>query len=373
VLSCHVRKRLGSFSLQVDLEVQDHVVALFGPSGSGKSLTLQAIAGLIRPDAGWITIAGRTAFDASTGVNLPPQERRVGFVFQNYALFPHMTVAENVAYGLFRVDADERAMLVADALRSVRLDGLEQRRPGQLSGGQQQRVALARALVTRPDVLLLDEPFAALDQIIRGEVHQQLLDLLRELPIPTLLVTHHLEEAFALSREIAVLEAGRVLQFGPRDEVYYRPATPSVARHVGMKNLLPGTLRGLDGPYLEIDASGFALRAPAAQFGSLTGVSPEPGQPVLWGFRPEHAALTPHADAAERPGQLVLTGRLEGEVPYGREVTLTFRPNPPSDCRLLVSLPTHEYRRMAAGGPDRWSLSLQAEFVRVFPDQGVRQ
>ncbi|HJX62273.1 MAG TPA: ATP-binding cassette domain-containing protein, partial [Dehalococcoidia bacterium] len=195
MLEVDIRRRLGAFHLATAFSAADEIAVLFGPSGAGKSLTLQAIAGILRPDKGLVRVNGLTAFDSSAGINLPPQERRIGYVPQGYALFPHLTVAHNVGYGLSGLDRRRRAERVQEMVRLLGLDGLEERRPRELSGGQQQRVALARALVFRPRLLLLDEPFAALDEAIRSTLRQELLDIRRRMAVTIVLVTHDLVEA----------------------------------------------------------------------------------------------------------------------------------------------------------------------------------
>ena len=170
MLDIRLRRRWPGFELDVGLRAGQEMTVLFGPSGSGKSLTLQCIAGIVRPDEGRIVVDGRTLFDSAQNVNLPPQARRVGYVPQHYALFPHLTVEQNIAYGLRDLTPTQRSARVREMVTLMALGGLEKRRPRELSGGQQQRVALARALSFRPDVLLLDEPFSSLDSGIRGEL-----------------------------------------------------------------------------------------------------------------------------------------------------------------------------------------------------------
>ena len=209
---------------------------MLGPSGSGKTTTLRMIAGFELPTEGRILLHGA---DVSRQA---PFERDVNTVFQDYALFPHMTVGDNVAYGLVvrKVPKDERVRRVADALRMVRLDGYERRKPGQLSGGQRQRVALARALVNRPRVLLLDEPLGALDLKLREEMQIELKRIQQEVGITFIYVTHDQEEALTMSDRIAVFSRGLVEQVGPPAEVYEHPATRFVAGFVGTSNLLSG-------------------------------------------------------------------------------------------------------------------------------------
>ena len=216
--------------------------ALLGASGCGKSMTLRCIAGVERPDKGRICLGDRVLFDSEAGIDLPPQQRRVGLLFQSYALFPHMTLEQNVACGL-RQDKTlakaERAARCAAMIQKLGLSGLEKRLPGQLSGGQQQRAALARILVGQPEALLLDEPFSALDSFLREEVEAQLAALLAEFDRPALLVTHNRDEAYRLCPALAVLEKGRVLRSGPTRQVFADPQTLAAARLTGCKNILP--------------------------------------------------------------------------------------------------------------------------------------
>ena len=230
-------KRYGTFAAaeDVDLSVtQAEFVTILGPSGSGKTTLLSLIAGLNRPTSGRIFIGGRDVTNATA------QERNIGLVFQSYALFPHMTVLENVLFplGVRKIGGVEANRLARDALKLVRLDGLENRRPSQLSGGQQQRVALARAVVFKPDILLLDEPLGALDRKLREELQVELKQLQRTLGVTTLLVTHDQEEALSLSDRIMVLDKGRTQQVAAPTEAYLRPVNRFVAEFLGIANFV---------------------------------------------------------------------------------------------------------------------------------------
>ncbi|MYE45737.1 MAG: ABC transporter ATP-binding protein [Chloroflexi bacterium] len=241
-LRARFEAHVGEFELAVGLDADDELVVLYGRSGSGKSLTLRAIAGLLRPRSGRIEIGGRTVFDAAAGVDLPPQQRRSGYVVQEPTLFPHLDLRRNVLIGLERdVDAPAR---YEELLRLLSIEGLDGRRPHQLSGGQQQRAALARALVRRSDVLLLDEPFSALDEALRADLRAELLRLRREMRLSIVFVTHDLREAHLLADRIAVLDEGRVLQFAARDEVFRRPASRLVAELTGFSNIFEAERRG---------------------------------------------------------------------------------------------------------------------------------
>lgn len=262
----------------VSMEIDSgELVTLLGPSGCGKTTLLRVIAGLMRAQEGHVVIGGDTV-DA-----LPPNQRGAGIVFQNYALFPHMNVAANVAYGLKARGADRAVVdeTVKRMLALVRLEGFAARYPRELSGGQQQRVALARTLAVSPRVLLLDEPFGALDKNLRLDMQIEVKRLQRELGITTVMVTHDQEEALSMADRIAVMSNGRVEQFGTPDEIYDRPATRFVAGFVGTSNLLPGRMAmGADGEAtLELEAGGrwvLPAAAPCSRAGAVSvSVRPE--------------------------------------------------------------------------------------------------
>jgi molybdate transport system ATP-binding protein len=242
---------LRSFELELALEVGRETFALVGPSGAGKTSVLRAVAGLIRPESGRIVLNGRVLFDASAKVDRLPEERRVGFVFQEYALFPHMTVEQNVAYaGQGRAD---------EVLERFRIAHLAKARPGELSGGERQRVGLARALARRPDVLLLDEPLSALDTHTRASVRAELRSILDHLDLPVLLVTHDFQDAAVLADRVAVLVEGSILQVGPPAELIASPSDVFVASFTGA-NLFSGRARpGADGLTEVILADGTTL------------------------------------------------------------------------------------------------------------------
>ncbi len=268
-----IRKRFAdgpTIEARLELDLADPAVTvLFGPSGSGKTTVLRCIAGLERPDRGRIRFAGETWFDANQGISREPQERRVGLLFQEYALFPHLDVTGNIAYGLRGLAKAERNERVASLVRFLELSGLEERLPQQLSGGQAQRVALARALAPRPRLLLLDEPLSALDAPTRVTLRKDLRQWLRRIAIPTLLVTHDRTEALALGDRMAVLAEGRVRQTGSIEDVFSRPADLTVARTTGVETVLPASTVDHQNGLLILEASG--IRLAAADPGDIGG------------------------------------------------------------------------------------------------------
>ena len=233
-----------SVSAEFELESGDNrILVLFGPSGSGKTTILRCLAGLERPQEGFIRYDEETWFDAARGVHLPPQERRLGYVSQEYGLFPHLTVGENVRFGMQPAGNDSDRDLAA-ILQAVRLGGLADHRPAQLSGGQRQRVALARVLARRPRLILLDEPLAALDLPLRDPMRRELREFLRTIDVPSLLVTHDRVDALTVGDRMAVLADGSIRQVGAVEEVFSRPIDPSVAASVGVETVIAGDVVG---------------------------------------------------------------------------------------------------------------------------------
>jgi len=338
--------RVGDFTYDVTLEAERELLVLYGHSGAGKTIALRAIAGLTRPSAGSIEVGDRTLFDAATGVDLPPQERRTGYVVQDVALFPHLNVERNVLIGVEESgEARARWSQLRDALH---LGGLDERRPHQLSGGQQQRVALARALVRPVDLLLLDEPFSALDEALRADLRAELKRLQADFGIPIVFVTHDLREAHLLADSVAVIDEGRVLQLAPRDEVFRRPPERRVAELTGVRNLFEATASGG-----RASVSGLDLELP-----------PNGGDgPIDLGIRSERCILR-RFDPDEPPPANCFVGRLVEELAFGNTHTLRFEPDGVGP-RIEVEVAARPYEVLGVGGRERWVIELPPEDLVV--------
>lgn len=232
-----IEKDLGSFKLKVKFEQENGIVGLLGQSGCGKSMTLKCIAGIVKPDKGKIISNGTVFFDSEKKINLSPQKRKVGFLFQNYALFPHMSVKENIQLGIQDLSKEEKDDITKKYLKKFKLEGFENRRPWQLSGGQQQRIALARALCLNPDVLILDEPFSALDYHLRSNMENELCEILKDFKGNVLFVTHDISEAYRVSDDIIVFDNGFSLPKRSKDELFIHPSCMTEAVITGCKNI----------------------------------------------------------------------------------------------------------------------------------------
>jgi ABC-type Fe3+/spermidine/putrescine transport system ATPase subunit len=330
----HLQKRFGTgAALAVDdvsLEIPAaSFTTLLGPSGCGKTTTLRMIAGFYDPDAGDIFIGSRRIND------VPAHRRKTAMVFQDYALFPHMSVADNVGYGLrlSGVQSAPKAKRVKETLEFLGLTGLEKRYPNQLSGGQQQRVALARALVMNPEVLLLDEPLSNLDAKLRVSIRAELITIQRQLGITTIFVTHDQDEALSMSDWVAVMDGGRVVQWGTPWEVYYRPRTPFMADFLGSVNLIPAQIVSAEGTDVRVNLAGqeVELRADEAATAGRGD--------VLLSIRPETLTLdvgpaAPDNDAVKLPGTVVrrtfLGHLMRYTVRIGQHDWLVDQPDPGS-------------------------------------------
>ncbi|MBM2826945.1 MAG: molybdenum transporter ATP-binding protein, partial [Dehalococcoidia bacterium] len=331
------------------------MIALFGPSGAGKTLTLNCISGLVKPDSGRIDINGATVFDSAQGVNLPPQRRRVGFVFQNYALLPHLSVGDNVAFGLRGLAREEKRARVSEMLRLAGLVGLEHRRPSELSGGQQQRVAIARALAIEPSILLLDEPFTALDSGLRRRLQEELTQLVSPLKITTILVTHNLREAYILSQNIAIYDGGAILQMGPCSDVVNLPRSARVAELVGMDNVFRGIVADVDSQSLRVTKDGLTFMTPYYPF--------HPGDEVDFCIPSRDVALVaPVARPQDPLDPNHLRGRIVQIIPHLGSYVLFFKVDTwdkAAECYLHIEVPSHVYQELGVQTGEPWIVYLR--------------
>ncbi|RNC29422.1 MAG: Fe(3+) ions import ATP-binding protein FbpC [Candidatus Dichloromethanomonas elyunquensis] len=262
MLEVSIEKTLGNFTLQSSFTSGNGVLGILGSSGCGKSMTLKCVAGLYAPDKGTIRLNGKELFNTETKVNVLPRHRNIGYVFQNYALFPHLTVYKNIAYGVRHPDKTKRHELVTEMISKMQLGGHEKQYPSQLSGGQQQRVALARTLITEPELLLLDEPFSALDSHVKQILEKELLSVIKKnFHGIVLLVTHNIEEAYRLCDRILVFDRGKSVQIGEKQEIIRFPATISAARITGCKNFFEVKIIGEEDGFVRLNSEGICLRA----------------------------------------------------------------------------------------------------------------
>ncbi|MGN2392247.1 ABC transporter ATP-binding protein [Pelomicrobium sp. G1] len=344
------------------------LVVLVGPSGSGKSTILRCIAGLYRPSWGQVRCDGEVWLDTGRAIVRRPQERSVGFVFQDYALFPHLSAVENVAAALGHLPREQRLSRARQLLKQVHLDGLEFRRPKELSGGQQQRVAVARALAREPKVLLMDEPFSAVDHVTRRKLQRELVQLRRDLRLPIVLVTHDLEEARMLADRMVILQRGATLTAAAPEELMARPGSVAVARLLGHTNLFHGVVmkerpeRGLSlirWRDLTLEAR-HDPRFPA-------------GTAVAWLIPPESVILHRRDRPSRGERENPVAGVVDECIPLGEMTAVTMRVEGSEALPLALSVPTHVARRnrVAPGEPIR--VSLLAEAIHLMPPESAAE
>lgn len=339
-LEVAIEKQVQDFRLSVEFKAEGAPLGLLGSSGSGKTMTLRAIAGLETPDRGRIVLHGRVLFDSEERINVPARARRIGLLLQNFALFPHLTVAENIAFGLRRLAQDERNRRVAQQLAAAHLTGMENRYPATLSGGEQQRVALARALAIEPAALLLDEPFSALDTHLRSALERQLRQMLASYGGSTLFVSHNLEEAYRVCGELVVLAQGRTVAQGPKEEIFRHPPTLDVARLTGCKNYSRAR-RAADG---SIEALDWGCKLRVAQ--------PFAKPPAHVAIRAHHVRVRPAGESKAERRENVFPCRLVAMTETPFRVTL--------DLRVIGNIGEH-----AEGTPaDAADFQIQAEVFK---------
>ncbi|WP_291825832.1 ABC transporter ATP-binding protein [Bosea sp. (in: a-proteobacteria)] len=339
------------------------VLALVGPSGSGKSTILRSIAGLYRPEVGRVSVGASTWLDTSRRIDWPPYRRRVGLVFQNYALFPHMTALANVAAALGHLPRQERSRRAGELLELVHLGDLHGRRPAELSGGQQQRVAVARALARDPDVLLLDEPFSAVDRVTRQRLYGELRELSRAFPIPILVVTHDFDEAARVANRMCLLDRGRILQTGTPRDVLARPASVQAARLVDLRNVFEARILSQDGPLTLLDWNGRTLQAARSE-------AHQAGAKVAWAIAGTQVLLsrTDLDQADSQPNRFSAT--IRDLVHLSESLAVTVVLDGPDAPVLSMTLPAHYARRTGLGPGSVVTVALMPEGIHVMTAEG---
>ena len=340
------------------------MLALVGPSGAGKSTVLRCIAGLHSPQGGRITCNGAVWYDGAGGVNFPAWRRSAGMVFQSYALFPHMTAEGNVKAALGHLPAPERSARAQALLRQVNLSGLERRYPAELSGGQQQRVAVARALAREPAVLLLDEPFSAVDRSTRQKLYRELAELRKELRIPVLLVTHDLDEAALLADRLCLLHHGRTLQSGTPQEVMTRPASVEAARLVDVRNIFTGRIAGHDSArrVTILEWNRYRLETPY-QPRIAAGTS------VAWAIPTANVLLHRRDRPSRGEQENPVAGRVSEFVVLGDSASVAVDVEGIADTPLFMTIALHAAQRNRIAIGEQVHVSLLAEAIYIMPGE----
>ena len=339
-----IKKKLQDFNLNVSFKCNNSILGILGESGSGKTMTLRCIAGLIKPDEGRIILNGRTLFDSERKINVPIKDRKIGFLFQNYALFPHMNVEKNIGYGLSTLSPSDRNRIIDEMVSMMQIENLRKRYPHEISGGQQQRVALARALAVNPEALLLDEPFSALDNHLRSIMVKQMASTLSKYNGTTLFVTHNMEEAYELCENLMIISDGKKSGEGNKKDIFKNPPSLACARLTGCTNLSevklvsPGVIEALDW--------GIELKLPESLCKNITHI----------GIRAHHIRL------AENEGENTFncTAVYTSETPFRTLVYLKI--NKDNDYDLIWDLPSEEWEKIK-NRPAPWSIFLDKENI----------
>lgn len=359
MIEVRVQHAFPGFTLDVAFTASAGITVIFGPSGAGKSLTLRAIAGLFRPQRGRIAVNGEVWVDTERGIWVRPQDRKVGYVPQHYGLFPHMTVRENIAFGIRRWPTSRREERVRELLALMQLDALADRRPTQLSGGQQQRVALARALAPNPRLLLLDEALGALDPVLRAQLQETVRLVQRTYGVPVLMITHDVNEVAALADTVVVMQEGRVVQTGSVEEVFHHPATPDVARGVGMTNIFTGTVCRHTLEATKVSWAGHELLVPK--------VPAATGTQITFGIRPEEVVFVREGRPLRFTHNVVPTTVLEHRRGAGHSHLVLALVNRP-DVVLHAVLPRPLALDLGLRPGQRCRVLLRVRALHVFPE-----
>ncbi len=348
-------KNSNEFVLNAEFKCGNEMIVLFGPSGAGKTLTLECIAGLEVPDKGYINVNGITYFDSEKSINISSQKRNVGYLFQNFALFPHLTVEENIIFGLRSGNNTKEKM--QEMLDVFEIHGLEKRYPSQLSGGQRQRVALARALITRPKILLLDEPFSSLDYIVRMRLRRDLKKIQKIIKIPIILITHNPVEAYTMADTIIVYKPGGIEQIAPPKEIFSKPINENVAKLVGMNNIFKGKILDIINDEVMIQSHKKII---ALRMGSL-----QIGEKVTWCIRPDQVMVV----REDRPlGKAVASNIFSGRITEIISNGATYLLYIEGYFNLEIEMPSHAFERLDIKQGQIIRVSLKKSAIHIIKE-----
>ncbi len=295
MLKASIEKQVGNFKLSLDFVAEKGVLGIFGPSGCGKTMTLKCLAGLISPDNGEIILNDRVLFSSKDHINILTRRRNIGYVFQNAALFPHLSVRKNISYSLSDIDRNTRNIKTNEMIERMQLTGMANRYPSQLSGGQKQRVALARTMIRKPDLLLLDEPFSAMDNHLKVLLEKELMSIIQEnYDGVVVFVTHNIDEAYRICDNLLIINQGKCFQLGTKDDIIHRPANTTAAKITNCKNIFQVTVleEGLD--FVLLKSNNLVFKAAKS--------SPLKKQ-MIAGIRANHLKLVPKEDTSENTFQ----------------------------------------------------------------------
>lgn len=359
MLEVSIKKSLPGFNLEVNFSINQEILAILGPSGSGKTMTLQCIAGLIKPDKGYIKLNDKVLLDSSKDINLKPRVRGVGFVFQNYALFPHLNAADNIAYGINSLPKEQIKIRVSELMAKMHIAGLGKRYTRQLSAGQQQRVALARAIAPEPELLLLDEPFSALDSQVKERLELELMNLQNFYKGNILFVTHDLAEGYKMASKIAVYESGRVVQCDYKNRVIESPANRTVARLTGVRNIMQGSIEIITGGTVKVAVPelGGSLNITKNDTAGLAV-----NQTVTVGIRPEYIHIV------DRPGENTFQCKADRIVEGVSLINCFFHANCENSSQHWIEISLHKlHTPLIKEGHDCY-LYLPPEHIAIIKD-----
>lgn len=345
-----LNRKNSSFLLDVNFDADNEIVVLFGGSGSGKTTTLRCVAGIDKPDNGKIIINDKVYFDKEKNINIKPQMRNLGYVFQNYALFPHMNVWKNIEYGLKHLSEKDKKKRIEYMLQFFNIEHLVNHYPDQLSGGQQQRVALARALAPKPDILLLDEPFSALDMIIRNKLREKIKLIQNEFKIPVLFITHSPQEAFAVADKIVAYHNGHIQQIGTAEDIFYKPCNIEVAKLVGVTNI-----------FTTIDIEKINIMKFIE-----TDTTLNKHDVFAWGIRPENI----HIHKLEnRNNKNNIVGQVKSVINRGSSWSINFKLK--SEQYLTSEISNKEYNELNVSNDSYYNLELKQEYILFFSKTNI--